>query len=468
MTDPEPAAPGLSRRVVLAGGLAAAATPFVPGLVARADAEAPTTTSSTTTTAAPGLTASASKVPADDGATSDYGFLPPRPATEKHVRPIMFPVLGTCTWSDTYLAPRAGGRHHEGQDLIADKMQKILACCDQTIVELKWEAAGNALYCVDDDGWYYAYLHINNDDPGTDNGANQFKYAFAPGMAVGKRVLKGQHIAYVGDSGDAEETVSHCHFEIREPNAHWYNAAAVNAKYSLDAAQPAALRPVVPASAFKPFSGAQAFVLEQAADFLGALPPAPWFDRSVEDLQGAEVSQDAFIEGMLAQTGHQAITQPLIRLYLGFFLRIPDYDGLDYWIRKVRAGTPIATAASQFAGGSEFARDYGRLSNAAFVDRVYRNLFDRAPDASGADYWTRRLDGGAKRGFVMTQLCESNEYRTKTLHQMRVISIYLAMLHRAPDASGYAYWAKKDAASPTGLQQLIKSLRTGTAYAARF
>ena len=50
----------------------------------------------------------------------DYAFLPPRPASEKYVRPMMFPVLpdatlGKASWSDTYLAPRGGGRKHEAR-----------------------------------------------------------------------------------------------------------------------------------------------------------------------------------------------------------------------------------------------------------------------------------------------------------------------------------------------------------------
>ena len=68
----------------------------------------------------------------------------------------------------------------------------------------------------------------------------------------------------------------------------------------------------------------------------------------------------------------------------------------------------------------------------------------------------------------MRQMCESDEYRRKTASQVRVIQVYMAMLRRAPDSSGYTYWSTKDGASPTGLQQLIKSIRTGAGYAARF
>jgi murein DD-endopeptidase MepM/ murein hydrolase activator NlpD len=450
--------PGLSRRLVLAGGLAAGAAPFLPGLRNAASAET---------------------LPPDDGATSfgptgtkDYSFLPPRPASEKHVRPIMFPVLpdptlGKATWTDTYLAPRSGGRKHEGQDLIGKKLLKLLAVADATIVELKYNSAGNSLYLMDDDGWYYAYLHINNDTPGTDDGKNPREWAFAPGMEIGKRVLKGEHVAYLGDSGNAESTVSHCHFEIRMPNAHWYNAAAVQASYSLTAAEPAKLRPKVPASAFAPLSGAEAFAKQQATDFLGGLPAAPWLDKAVQDLEGGVIGLDAFVQRMMSEHEFGTYNAPLIRLYLGYFLRIPDYHGLDYWIRKCRAGTPLDTASSEFAGGTEFKRRYGSLDNAAFVKRIYENLFDREPDASGGDYWKRRLDGGAKRGWVMRQLCESSEYRRKTLARMQVIGIYTSMLHRSPDPSGYDYWSKK-AVDDAGVQALIKSIRTGTGYKARF
>jgi murein DD-endopeptidase MepM/ murein hydrolase activator NlpD len=406
------------------------------------------------------------------GSTRDFGFLPPRPASEKHIRPIMFPVLpdatlGKASWSDTYLAPRSGGRKHEGQDLMGNKMLKLLAVCDGTVIELRHQSGGNSLYLKGDDGWYYCYLHINNDDPGTDNAANQFKFAFAPGLAIGKRVLKGELVAYLGDSGNAEATGAHLHFEIRMPNAKWYNAAAVNAAYSLTAAEPAKLRAKVAASAFTPHSGAGTFAAAQATNFLGGIPSNAWFQKAVEDLEGGAVSLDAFIEAILDQPGAAGVTAPTIRLYLGYFLRMPDYSGLDYWIRKVRAGTSLDVAASQFAGGSEFLRRYGELDNAAYLTQIYRNLFGRDPDPSGMDYWKRRLDAGMKRGTLMRSFCESSEYKRKTASQVRVLQVHAGMLKRMPSASEYQRWTDWDAAlGDKGLIDLIKVLRTSSEYAA--
>jgi murein DD-endopeptidase MepM/ murein hydrolase activator NlpD len=465
--DPETRPSGLSRRLVVAGGLAAGLAPFLPRV---AGAETPGASFSGAGAAPDQTQEGTETVP--PSSSQDFGFLPPRPASEKYVRPMMFPVLpdatlGKATWSDTYLAPRSDGRRHEGQDLMGKKMLKLLATVNGTIVELRHQSAGNSLYLEGDDGWYYCYLHINNDDPGTDNGANQFKYAFAPGMAVGKKVLQGDHMAYLGDSGNAESVGSHCHFEIRMPNAHWYNAAAVNAKYSLSAAKPAALRPVVGPAAFAPFTSAKAFATQQADDFLAGVPDAGWADRAAAELSGGLIGLDPFIERLLTEPRSAGYVAPVVRLYLGYFLRVPDYAGLTSWVNKVRFGTSLDVVSNQFAKSSEFTRRYGSLDNGAFVTQLYQNLFNRAPDADGLAYWKGKLDTGQARGWVMRKLCETDEYERKTRSQVRVISVYAAMARRSPDPSGFLHWVQNDAATPTGLQQLTRTLRTTASYQAR-
>ena len=107
------------------------------------------------------------------------------------------------------------------------------------------------------------------------------------------------------------------------------------------------------------------------------------------------------------------------------------------------------------------------IKDGEFVDQVYRNLFGRAADSSGMAHWTERLSAGKSRGWVMRQLCESSEYQRKTRSQVRVIAVYLGMLGRVPDSSGYNYWTLKDASSGTGLQAMIKQIRSSASYAGR-
>lgn len=158
------------------------------------------------------------------------------------VVPMVFPMLGPCRWSDTWGAPRDGGtRRHIGQDLPAEKMRPLVACFAGT-----WTGAG-----IDgDNGWSAAYYHMNNDTPGTDDGQGGEEHRVAPGLRPGDRVVAGQLVGYCGDSGNAEETISHLHFELHGPQG------PINAAASLRAAQRlSAPRIALPQPEIRPGSG---------------------------------------------------------------------------------------------------------------------------------------------------------------------------------------------------------------------
>jgi hypothetical protein len=145
---------------------------------------------------------------------------PATPADDVVLRAITIPVEGKFSYSDDFGDPRPGGRTHEGNDLMAPKMRPLLAAADGKISYLKVGAGtgGNMLAIKDEDGWTYWYMHINNDTPGTDDGANPLEHAFGPGIALGAKVRAGQVVAYNGDSGNAEGTGAHLHFEIHQPD----------------------------------------------------------------------------------------------------------------------------------------------------------------------------------------------------------------------------------------------------------
>lgn len=133
---------------------------------------------------------------------------------------IVFPVEGVVNFSDDFGDGRSGGRLHEGNDLIAPKMTPIVAARGGRVISASTvePSYGYMISIAGDDGYEYNYLHINNDTPGTDDGQGGAQYAYAPGISQGVNVIQGQHIAWVGDSGNAEATVSHLHFEIRLPD----------------------------------------------------------------------------------------------------------------------------------------------------------------------------------------------------------------------------------------------------------
>ena len=149
--------------------------------------------------------------------TMTVSFIPNASAQLSVVRNITFPVIGGGSYANDFGAPRSGGRSHEGNDIMGNKMQKMVSAVDGVISDITTSEAswGFAISVTDSDGYEYNYLHMNNDTPGTDDGDGGFKNAFAPGMKKGLRVKAGQHIGYVGDSGNAEDVGAQLHFEIR-------------------------------------------------------------------------------------------------------------------------------------------------------------------------------------------------------------------------------------------------------------
>lgn len=149
------------------------------------------------------------------------------------VHPISFPVVGDVWYADTFGAPRGLSRTHAGQDLMADKMQPLVAVADGTVSWLTRREAsyGYIVTISGDDGWTYNYVHLNNDTPGTDDGRASLSDVFGPDINQGARVTAGQLVGFVGDSGNAEDVAPQLHFEMEDPDGN-----VVNPMASLDAA----------------------------------------------------------------------------------------------------------------------------------------------------------------------------------------------------------------------------------------
>ncbi len=112
------------------------------------------------------------------------------------------PTQGPCGYGDTWMAPRDGGRRHEGVDIFTVRGQYVYAVTDGRLTSRTWDQpgkrSGNAWWLTASDGrgtFFYAHL-----------------LDFAPDLKVGSRVRAGQIIGFVGDTGNAGAV--HLHFEV--------------------------------------------------------------------------------------------------------------------------------------------------------------------------------------------------------------------------------------------------------------
>jgi hypothetical protein len=131
----------------------------------------------------------------------------------------IFPIVGHASYSNDYFGHRASGPHH-AIDIFANKGQPIVSATDGVIVYVGYPQPswGYAVYIRSTSGYEYGYLHMNNDRPGTDDGAGGAMGAYAPDVKAGNPVVRGQLLGWVGDSGNAENTPPHLHFEVSNPD----------------------------------------------------------------------------------------------------------------------------------------------------------------------------------------------------------------------------------------------------------
>ncbi|MCB1040043.1 MAG: DUF4214 domain-containing protein [Acidimicrobiales bacterium] len=184
-----------------------------------------------------------------------------------------------------------------------------------------------------------------------------------------------------------------------------------------------------------PFASLDGFARRQLLDFTGSAP-ASEVSQAIQRLEDGVWTPTTFVEWYRSQQWFDGAYGPATRLYRAYFLRNPDPSGLDYWANRRRRGTTLAIISQKFAQSSEFKRRYGSLTNAQFVDALYRNVFDRAPDPSGRSFFLQRLnDKVLTRGQMVTQFSESSEYKRKTEAIVAAVEYARGMNGRAPSAS---------------------------------
>jgi murein DD-endopeptidase MepM/ murein hydrolase activator NlpD len=176
-----------------AANVNAAAVPTTPTTTR----QAPTATTRPTTTATTTATTNAKK-------RTKKGQPPigPIPTVHPHLTAghYVFPVYGDSAYGDTFGAPRADVSFHHGDDIFAPLGAPVLAVADGTVFSVGWNKIGGwRLWLRDRAGNEFYYAHLS---------------AYSPYALNNAQVRAGTVLGFVGNTGDAEGTPYHLHFEI--------------------------------------------------------------------------------------------------------------------------------------------------------------------------------------------------------------------------------------------------------------
>jgi len=117
---------------------------------------------------------------------------------------------------DTFNEVR-NGHAHEAIDIVAARGTPVHAVVSGTIRKLFLsKPGGNTIYEFDEVGEYcYYYAHLDR---------------YADGLREGMRVKRGDIIAYVGSTGNADARTPHLHFAVFElgPKREWWKGKPIN------------------------------------------------------------------------------------------------------------------------------------------------------------------------------------------------------------------------------------------------
>ncbi|MDO1584598.1 DUF4214 domain-containing protein [Rhizobium oryzicola] len=82
------------------------------------------------------------------------------------------------------------------------------------------------------------------------------------------------------------------------------------------------------------------------------------------------------------------------KLYIAYFGRPADPVGLKYWSSQLDAGVAVAKIAATFSSTQESIDFYRGTTDGGRITAIYQNLFGRAPEPAGLQFWSTSLSSG--------------------------------------------------------------------------
>lgn len=139
------------------------------------------------------------------------------------------------------------------------------------------------------------------------------------------------------------------------------------------------------------------------------------FAPTVERIKFADMTVNLGI-GAKSLTVSSSDLKLLVELYIAFFNRVPDADGLSYWIDQFNAGQSIDQIADSFYGAAvqypSLTGYSAKMTASDFVRVIYKNVLGRsggsAPPDSDVLFWAGELTSGrATKGTLVRTMLNS-------------------------------------------------------------
>ncbi|MGF1447285.1 MAG: DUF4214 domain-containing protein [Pikeienuella sp.] len=126
-----------------------------------------------------------------------------------------------------------------------------------------------------------------------------------------------------------------------------------------------------------------------------------------------EIERLQFDTGTLALDGPTSDLGFVARLYMAAFGREAD-AGVLFWQDALFNGLTWIDVAEAFVESPEFVELYAAPDDAGFINALYLNVFGRAADQEGFDFWLGAFEDGTSRAEMLVFFAESDENVAQT------------------------------------------------------
>lgn len=133
--------------------------------------------------------------------------------------------------------------------------------------------------------------------------------------------------------------------------------------------------------------------------------------------ESQEYRENTEVDTLLLSRGSMQteFTDDAFRLYQTTLGREPNLGGMTYWSEQQAEGAAFLDLVAGFVNSPEFQTAYGNLDDAGFISQLYQNVFGRAPDSGGLNWWVDQLESGAyTRERVVASFAQSPELIAST------------------------------------------------------
>ncbi len=135
-----------------------------------------------------------------------------------------------------------------------------------------------------------------------------------------------------------------------------------------------------------------------------------------------------------------AVTQAqLTELYLSYFGRPPDFDGIQYYTSN--PAFTMASVAGGFSASAESQALYGSTFGASQINAIYQNLFNRDAEPAGLTYWSQEVQAGrisaAGAALAIFQGAQGAD-RTAAANKIQIATAFVGQLDTNAEIIGYS------------------------------